>query len=219
MGPTGHGLHHLRHRAADRDLMGLAREHVAKPEPGLAADHQELLRLGVVVVPATGHPRTRREVGHLPAVWSAQHLGEAAAGVGVPGQAVGELLGRQVGEVRRMQRTQEAFAHTVEHEIGALLPKAANAPLELAHGGRVDRRHLRMPRPAPAASEVGHERLHHFIDVHEPHRRRRVVHANGHAPRDPVAERGHDRVVVRPAPLPEDAGQPVHDHRAPALSR
>ena len=77
----------------------------------------------------------------------------------------------------------------------------------------------RKSTPAGGADRKRRKRRDHIVDVDQPDRGGRVVDCDRQAAGDVVAEGGHDRVVVGPAPFAEHVGQPEDGHRRAGLLR
>ena len=152
---------------------------VAEAEARLALDDQELLGLGVVIVPAARDARVRGEVGELAAVGRLQHLDEHAARVAVPRHGVGERFRRQIADVGGVQRADQAGADPLGHQRLAAVRESrgscrATSPTVVCILRRdvakpsAPRRHRR--RPASAMKRVDH-----VVDIDQRERRRRIV--------------------------------------------
>lgn len=99
MRPAGHGFYHLGLVATGQQFMRLAGLHVPELKAGLAPDHQKLLGLAVVLMPATGDARVGCKKRKLPAVWRYEHFGKYATRVSILRHGVGKQLRRQVADI------------------------------------------------------------------------------------------------------------------------
>ena len=133
-------------------------------------------------------------------------------------QAVGEAVRLEVRQVGRVELPNERVGEVRQHAATARSsPERLDGVRQIAQRDRVDRQRHRRRTDAATGGLVQatqHEGRHHVVDVDQVHVARRVGDLDRQVVGDVVAERGDDRVVVRPAPLAEDVLQPEdHDRR------
>ena len=211
-------------------------EHLVRVYPpllyqGPAADHDEQLPLGVVPVLSFGHSRFGNVDAELAAARGLEDLRERAALVYVHLQWEYRLFLGQVAQVCGVELLGERAAGNLRHHERLRLvveraqqPHYLPEPHAVRHGAVAvapvtvrDRFESVVPAPVLPACEGGGHLVHEVVDVQQLQLHGGVVHLDGEAVRDIVAECGHGGVVVRTAPLAEEVREAVDEHPSAGL--
>lgn len=223
---TGYGLHDFEmsaaHLAVDNRIrapLGVE-PHAALLDEPMTVDDDELLDLGVVPVVALDLAGARDVDGQLAEALAAQHLGETAARVGVHRQRIGELVRRQVTEIRGVELAGKGIAHVGQGQTVAPGGKGAEQIGNAAQSDRMFDRDATIVALAVRMTAEGADKLvDNIVDVDHVELDGGVVDLDGQVVGQVVTERGHDAVVVGPAPLAEQVREAVDQHRSARAAR
>ena len=126
MRPAGHGFHHLGLVALGLNVVHLVGQHVPEAKTSVALDHQKLLGLGMVVMPAPRDARVRRKKAELTSLWGFEHFHKHATNIAMRGHAIDKFIHRQVTHIGGIQRPDQAGAHALRHQGAAAVFKGVD---------------------------------------------------------------------------------------------
>jgi len=209
MGPAGRDVHDPHLPSADGIFDDLARRQATEADDRLSFENNELFNLGVVIMISPGDSRTGPGNEDLAVAAELEQLGQRPPFVFPDRQVVVKLL---FGKVRDVRPEEPAVERIVQGRLGQGFPdgpERLDLPGQRPQRDAEDRRHGKKGRAAGAGAglesgQKGGDDVVHMDKIDFPVR---IGYRNRQIPGDIVAERGHDGVIIRPAPFAEDAGQ------------